>query len=186
MPAEKERTFAICNHATGANSGEYTNVRITNHHCLRWDCANTTEEPPVVLHLQAVSCSDERRVTWDEDVIDNENMGKKSSKGISSLKQAFKLVVCCIYHRPRAFGESSSEESSSSSSDDSDYHDDEIPSRRNGDSCNPPNGSEPCVKHSKSKAAKRGKRKPSPNAYERQPGYGKEKTGKGKPEATAP
>lgn len=144
------------------------------------------EEPPVVLHLQAVSCSDERRVTWDEDVIDNENMGKKSSKGISSLKQAFKLVVCCIYHRPRAFGESSSEESSSSSSDDSDYHDDEIPSRRNGDSCNPPNGSEPCVKHSKSKAAKRGKRKPSPNAYERQPGYGKEKTGKGKPEATAP
>ena len=41
----------------------------------------TQEEPPVILRLQAVSHPDERRVTWDEDVIDNENMGKKSSKG---------------------------------------------------------------------------------------------------------
>ena len=43
----------------------------------------TNEEPPVILHLQAVSNPDERRVTWDEEVIDNENMGKKSSKGTS-------------------------------------------------------------------------------------------------------
>ena len=38
-------------------------------------------------------------VKWDESTaIDNENMGKKSSK------------VCCIYHKPRAFGESDSED----------------------------------------------------------------------------
>jgi hypothetical protein len=43
------------------------------------------EEPPVILHLHAVSNPDERRVTWDEEVIDNENMGKKSSKGSAQL-----------------------------------------------------------------------------------------------------
>ena len=40
------------------------------------------EHAPVVLRLQAAPDSDERRVTWDEEVIDNENMGKKSSKSI--------------------------------------------------------------------------------------------------------
>jgi hypothetical protein len=40
------------------------------------------EEEPVVLRLQVVPDPNERRVTWDEEVIDNENMGKKSSKGI--------------------------------------------------------------------------------------------------------
>lgn len=43
------------------------------------------EHTPVVLHLHAVPNPDERRVTWDEEVIDNENMGKKSSKGIYSF-----------------------------------------------------------------------------------------------------
>src|SRR5436190_7453316 len=75
------------------------------------------EEPPVILHLQAVSNPDERKVTWDEEVIDNENMGKKSSKGTFLASWTLRRVVCCIYHRPRQFGESSSEESSSSSDD---------------------------------------------------------------------
>ena len=38
------------------------------------------EQEPVILRLQAAPNPDERRVTWDEEVIDNENMGKKSSK----------------------------------------------------------------------------------------------------------
>jgi hypothetical protein len=44
------------------------------------------QEEQVVLHLQVVPNTDERRVTWDEQVIDNENMGKKSSKGASLAK----------------------------------------------------------------------------------------------------
>lgn len=36
-------------------------------------------------------------VVWTEDTVDNEFLGKKSSK------------KCCIYHKPRAFDESSSE-----------------------------------------------------------------------------
>jgi hypothetical protein len=47
----------------------------------------TREESSVVLHLQAVSNPDERRVSWDEDVIDNENMGKKSSKGTPTFME---------------------------------------------------------------------------------------------------
>ncbi|EEH46225.1 uncharacterized protein PADG_02375 [Paracoccidioides brasiliensis Pb18] len=49
-----------------------------------------------------------RRIRWAEDVVDNEGLGRKSSK------------VCCIFHKTRPVGESSSESSSDSSSDDSD------------------------------------------------------------------
>jgi hypothetical protein len=38
-------------------------------------------------------------VTWHDDVVDNEHMNKKSSK------------ACCIFHKPRSFGESDSDES---------------------------------------------------------------------------
>lgn len=57
--------------------------------------------------------TDERRVAWTENTVDNEKLGRKSSK------------ICCIYHKPRNFDESSSEDSSSSSdSDDTgDEHD---------------------------------------------------------------
>ncbi|KAJ6620003.1 phosphatase inhibitor-domain-containing protein [Mycena sp. CBHHK59/15] len=50
------------------------------------------------------------RVAWDDDVIDNEGCGRKSSK------------ICCIYHKPKNFDESSDEDSSDSDSD-SDYDD---------------------------------------------------------------
>lgn len=67
-------------------------------------------------------------VVWREDVVDNENMGKKSSKStcrsppaicsalLANLCQSFVSdPVCCIYHKTKKFGESSSEESSSDS-----------------------------------------------------------------------
>ncbi|GES97039.1 hypothetical protein RCL_jg5106.t1 [Rhizophagus clarus] len=53
--------------------------------------------------------SSNRKVKWDDTVVDNEGLGRK------------KLKICCIYHKPRAFGESSDEDSSSSDSDDSDH-----------------------------------------------------------------
>ncbi|KAJ3086353.1 Type 1 phosphatases regulator ypi1 [Quaeritorhiza haematococci] len=59
------------------------------------------------LRLQgSIVSTSERRVQWDENVVDNEGMGKKSSK------------ICCIYHKPRSFDESSSSESSSDEDDD--------------------------------------------------------------------
>nr|XP_033772819.1 E3 ubiquitin-protein ligase PPP1R11 isoform X2 [Geotrypetes seraphini] len=39
----------------------------------------------------------DKKVEWSSDTVDNEHMGRRSSK------------CCCIYEKPRAFGESSSE-----------------------------------------------------------------------------
>ncbi|KAI5809417.1 protein phosphatase inhibitor [Pyronema omphalodes] len=57
-----------------------------------------------------------RRVTWGEDVVDNEHLGKKKSK------------VCCIYHRPRDPDDSSSSEESEDDDDD-DNSDSEKPKK---------------------------------------------------------
>merc|ERR1712194_324714 len=46
-------------------------------------------------------------VTWDENVVDNEGLGRKSSKR------------CCIFHKQKAFGESSTESSEEDRDDDS-------------------------------------------------------------------
>ncbi|SLM34088.1 type 1 phosphatase regulator ypi1 [Lasallia pustulata] len=66
----------------------------------------TRVEVAGTLRLRGVPAED-RRIRWAEDVVDNEGLGRKSSK------------VCCIYHAPRAVGESSSESSSDSSSSES-------------------------------------------------------------------
>lgn len=65
------------------------------------------------------------RVTWTEDIVDNEHLGKKKSK------------ICCIYHKPRKFDESS-DESSDDDSDcgghdhDHDGHDGHVHSHKDG------------------------------------------------------
>jgi len=67
-------------------------------------------EPPSpgegVLRLRGASSasSTRRRVQWTEEVVDNEFLGRKKTK------------ICCIYHKPKEFGESSDEDSSDSSS----------------------------------------------------------------------
>mmetsp|Transcript_44691 Transcript_44691/g.126124 ORF Transcript_44691/g.126124 Transcript_44691/m.126124 type:complete len:132 (+) Transcript_44691:90-485(+) len=53
-----------------------------------------------VLHL-VLQPRPQHHVRWTADTIDNEHMNKKKSK------------KCCIYHKPRAFGESSSSSSGS-------------------------------------------------------------------------
>lgn len=77
---------------------------------------NGTPVQPI-LHLRAQPKEDEKtkkkkerkpRVQWTEDVIDNENMGKK------------KLKICCIFHPNREFDDDHNcEEELSLSSDDS-------------------------------------------------------------------
>jgi len=100
------------------------------------------------------------RIKWAEDVVDNEGLGRKSSK------------VCCIYHKAREFGESSSEEDSSSDSDasGSDSPDDGAARRsghRRGRKSHPGHGHGDDCGHGQ----ERGRRKPSPNAYEKMPKY---------------
>lgn len=53
------------------------------------------EENNVRLRLKKPKT--EKKVIWREDTVDNEHMNKKKSK------------CCCIYEKPRPFGESSSD-----------------------------------------------------------------------------
>lgn len=125
---------------------------------------------PLILRLRgAHEASDtntararRRRITWAEDVIDNEGLGRKSSK------------VCCIYHKAREFGESSSEDDSSSDeSSDSDGGGsdsaDDGGARMSGNR----RGRKPGHQHQHGQDCDHGKakRKPSPNAYEKMPKY---------------
>ncbi|KAI8934083.1 hypothetical protein NX059_008846 [Plenodomus lindquistii] len=128
--------------------------------------------PSGVLRLRAEPV-EQRRIQWAEDVIDNEGMGKKSSK------------VCCIYHKPRAADESSDDDDSSdnsSSDSDSDSEPDNStarPAGRNGEG----RGRKPhshdhgdCEEghghgegSGKPQKRARQRRNPSPNAYEKIP-----------------
>jgi protein phosphatase 1 regulatory subunit 11 len=101
--------------------------------------------PSATLRLRAEPV-ESRRIQWAEDVIDNEGMGKKSSK------------VCCIYHKTTEPGDSESDSSSSSDSDSDSEPDLSRAQRAGGRGHGKRNGED------KDKA-----RKPSPNAYERQP-----------------
>ncbi|KAF2117559.1 phosphatase inhibitor-domain-containing protein [Lophiotrema nucula] len=143
---------------------------------------NTTtleQHPQPVLRLSAPSGTlrlraepaEERHIQWAEDVVDNEGMGKKSSK------------VCCIYHKPRAVDESSDESSSDSSSDsDSDSEPDNSTARPVGGRRNADGRGRRPHKHDhdhgddhgegpsdKPQPSRRPRRKPSPNAYEKVP-----------------
>eukprot|EP00003_Mantamonas_plastica_P002909 TRINITY_DN1232_c0_g1_i1.p1 TRINITY_DN1232_c0_g1~~TRINITY_DN1232_c0_g1_i1.p1 ORF type:complete len:109 (+),score=39.42 TRINITY_DN1232_c0_g1_i1:1-327(+) len=55
------------------------------------------QEQAEVKRIVIVGEKEEKRVEWEEGTVDNEFMGKKSSK------------ICCQFHKPRAFGESDSE-----------------------------------------------------------------------------
>jgi protein phosphatase 1 regulatory subunit 11 len=68
--------------------------------------ASATETADQVLRLTLTS---RPSVRWDENVEDNEGLGRKSSKR------------CCIFHKQRAFGESSTD--SSAEENDSDMSD---------------------------------------------------------------
>lgn len=101
----------------------------------RTQTVTSNEEPPAPqlarLRLRGAPPASRRRVVWDDDVVDNEGQGRKSSKSQCTGKsQAFldraetiPCVVCCIYTKPRAFDESSSESSSSGSDSESDPSD---------------------------------------------------------------
>ncbi|KAF8817479.1 hypothetical protein BYT27DRAFT_6813869 [Phlegmacium glaucopus] len=92
-PGDGSRTLTITNLSREENDDEKR---------------DNTEGSQIIgtLSLRGVQRRTGPRVAWDEDVIDNEGIGKKKSK------------ICCIYHKPRRFDESSDESSSDDDSDD--------------------------------------------------------------------
>ncbi|KAK1997631.1 hypothetical protein LX36DRAFT_657360 [Colletotrichum falcatum] len=137
--------------------------------------------PQAILRLRGAHAPSRPSVRWAEDVVDNEGLGRKSSK------------VCCIYHRPKAVDESSDESSSDSSSDSSDSEADDGGRRRipSGDHKGKGKGTKrghdhDCGDHDHRHGRQDGRgskgkktRKPSPNAYERVPKPPKPKDGEG-------
>lgn len=63
---------------------------------------------------------------WRDDVVDNEGAGKKSPKSSLFLlyfgEHVSFCLVCCIYHKSKAFGEPSDEDSDDSGSDSCDHN----------------------------------------------------------------
>ncbi|KAK4049262.1 Type 1 phosphatases regulator ypi1 [Microbotryomycetes sp. JL201] len=143
-----------------------------------------------VLRLRGRAMPDQR-VRWEQDVVDNEGLGRKKSK------------ICCIYHKPKAFDESS-DESSSDGDDDSDAsagsadsregarnprkitrwrrhrhdhgHDHEPHSHEHGPDCASGSGSQHTRQNGYSSTMlERPSTPPLPNAYERNPGKGKDR-----------
>lgn len=65
----------------------------------------------------------QKKITWTDDTVDNEHLGKKSSKSNSMviknffpqlyLLLLFLLLGCCIFHKKKNFGESDSDETDS-------------------------------------------------------------------------
>ena len=118
---------------------------------------NTGPSIPIpTLRLRAEP-AERPRVQWAEDVVDNEGMGKKSSK------------VCCIYHKPHEPGDSDSD-SSSSSDGDSDSEPDLSRARKAGSGGKGKGRGRRHQHDEEGDGESKGKeRKASPNAYERQP-----------------
>ncbi|OAA52427.1 Protein phosphatase inhibitor [Beauveria brongniartii RCEF 3172] len=125
---------------------------------------NAPDPAPRILRLRGRHNANGRSVQWAEDVVDNEGLGRKSSK------------VCCIYHKPKAVDESSDEsssDSSSSSDSESDYEERMRRGRgRNGSGRDEDGHREGCDHahdHGHGKPNDKQKRPPSPNAYEKVP-----------------
>ncbi|PHH93166.1 hypothetical protein CDD83_10715 [Cordyceps sp. RAO-2017] len=117
-------------------------------------------QPSRILHLRGGNNANTRSVQWASDVVDNEGLGRKSSK------------VCCIYHKPKAVNESSDESSSSSSSSSesgSDSEGVEGGGRDSGKKVSACGHSHRSRGRGKDSGEKRKKRPPSPNAYEKVP-----------------
>eukprot|EP00438_Fugacium_kawagutii_P024464 Skav208078 [mRNA] locus=scaffold1800:97442:103107:- [translate_table: standard] len=77
------------NGSGGGGGGGYNSSSTTTQ-------VQTQQASPSTLHL-VLQPRPQHNVTWAEDTVDNEHMNKKKSK------------KCCIFSKPRAFGESSSE-----------------------------------------------------------------------------
>ena len=115
-PGDGSRTITITNDPTKEEGHD------DNH-----DQSDGAGPSVPTLRLRAARTRGGPRVTWNEDVVDNEGMGKKKSK------------ICCIFHPTREFGESSDSDSDSESDDsscDGHHHDRDRAQPTNGSNSN--------------------------------------------------
>lgn len=86
---------------------QHVRNELERQHQLAADEATDTEqkEPPSESKAEATPSTSGKKarksIVWADDVVDNEHLGKKSSK------------ICCIFHKQKRWDESDSESSSS-------------------------------------------------------------------------
>jgi protein phosphatase 1 regulatory subunit 11 len=102
-----ERAFSESTSTTAASLPSSTSVAASASQTATMTITQTAAHPDgtsedVVLPL---TLRGRPTVTWDENVEDNEGLGRKSSKR------------CCIFHKQRDFGESSTDSSDNDSDD---------------------------------------------------------------------
>lgn len=89
--------------SSSSASGAATATMVITQQQQQQSDTNDDEEAPILR----LSLRPQANVTWDENVINNEGLGRKSSKR------------CCIFHKQRPFGESSTESSEEDGNDSS-------------------------------------------------------------------
>jgi protein phosphatase 1 regulatory subunit 11 len=93
---------SINDSTSGASSGAAGTATATMVITQQQQQSETNDVGPILR----LSLRPQPNVTWDQNVINNEGLGRKSSKR------------CCIFHKQRAFGESSTESSEEDGDDD--------------------------------------------------------------------
>lgn len=104
--ASMPQTAVASSGSGAAPSASTSNTTASNVNTHTTTMTMTAEAPPQESQDEVLTLTLRARpsVSWDNAVVDNEGLGRKSSKR------------CCIFHKQRPFGESSTD----SSDDDSD------------------------------------------------------------------
>jgi len=91
--------FTALSHSSRNMSAGLASSRRSSNNVTQTIHAEAARQPEPASAL-VLSLRERPQITWTEDTIDNEHMGKKSSKR------------CCIFHKVKKFAESDSDESS--------------------------------------------------------------------------
>lgn len=102
MEKEAQRPNNEDEPANGSATQTITSSNGTEEHRVRIEL---NLRPETTANQPQTNSRPRRGVQWTEDTIDNEHLGKKSSK------------KCCIFHKPKIYKEDGSSSSSSSSED---------------------------------------------------------------------
>jgi protein phosphatase 1 regulatory subunit 11 len=100
----------------GSATDTRTSGSITTTMTITATNETTSSNNGEILHL---TLRPRPSVRWDENVEDNEGMGRKSSKR------------CCIFHKQREFGESSTDSSADDDDDDNDNSNNDVSDNEN-------------------------------------------------------
>ncbi|XP_053996737.1 E3 ubiquitin-protein ligase PPP1R11-like isoform X5 [Hylaeus anthracinus] len=92
---------------------EQSATQIQTETVLETDVTDSGSQDVPTVRLRLRKPKPNKKVQWTQGTVDNEHMNKKKSKCKLSFNITYlcNILGCCIYEKPRTFGESSSEDS---------------------------------------------------------------------------